>query len=112
MAEAMALSGLLKFFIFLDIQKVAFYGDSKLWVDSVNQKNFIQAHHLSGWRDRIQFYWNCLENCSIQHINREKNSTADGLSKKGLFSTSEYWHLEIVSDDSHYQISDFALPDL
>jgi len=49
-AEAIVLAGLLKLCLFLDIQQVSIFGDSKVLVDSVTKKNHIMALHLAGWR--------------------------------------------------------------
>lgn len=47
-AEAMALPGLLKFCLFLDIQQVSVFGDSKVMVDFISRKNHILVPHLTG----------------------------------------------------------------
>lgn len=111
MAEAIALTGLLKFCIFLDIQQVAIFGDSKILVDSVNRRNHIVAPHLTGWRHRINYYRDRMVGSTIEHISRVKNSTADTLSKMGLLSSPGLWFLEIFSEGVTFQIQDFALPD-
>lgn len=92
-------------------EQVAIFGDSKILVDLVNRRNHILAPHLTGWRDRISYYWNCLVGSTIEHISRVKNSTADTLSKLGLLSTTGLWFLEIFSEGVTYQIHEFSLPD-
>lgn len=72
-AEAMALEGLLKLYIFLNIHDVSVFGDSKVMVDFVSGKNHISMPHLVGWTNRINFYWGSLQGGSIHHICREVN---------------------------------------
>lgn len=110
-AEAIALAGLLKLCIFLEITQVAIFGDSKILVDSVKRKSHIWAPHLAGWRDRINHYLGCMVGSSIEHISRDKNSKADALSKSGLLSTPGLWYLEIYSEGETFQIHEFTFPD-
>lgn len=98
-AEAMALAGLLKFCLFLDLQQISVFGDSKVMVDFVSRKNLILVPHLIGWMDRIS------------HICRDKNMQADSLSKLGLQSAPGLWFLQIFSDGEIFYIQEFALPD-
>lgn len=56
MAEAMALTGLLSFYLFLNLQDISFYGDSKVLVDYMAGKISISRPHLEGWLNRIRFY--------------------------------------------------------
>lgn len=54
--EAIVVAGLLKFCLFLDIQDVTVFGDSKVMMDFVSRKNHILMSHLAGWLDRIKFF--------------------------------------------------------
>lgn len=110
-AEVMAVVGLLKFCLFLDIQDVTVFGDSKVMVDFVSRKNHILISHLAGWLDRIQFFWECLAGGSIHRISRDKNSQADSLSKMGLQSAPSSWFLQVFAEGENYLIQDFSLPD-
>jgi len=51
-AEAVALAGLLSFCLFLNLQNVSIFGDSKVMVDHVLGKNNILKPQLVGWLDR------------------------------------------------------------
>lgn len=52
-AEVMALAGLLSFCLFLNLQSVSIFGDSRVLVDYVLGKNKILKPQLVGWLDRI-----------------------------------------------------------
>lgn len=106
-AEAMALAGLLYFCLFLNLQGVSIYGDSKIMVEHVKGKNSISSPHLFGWLNRINFYWNLLKEGSIQHIYRDKNVQVDALSKKGLLEAPGYWHLQVSVESDIFFIQDF-----
>lgn len=110
-AEAMALTGLLSFCFFFNIQSVSIFGDSKVMVDFVLGKIHISNPHLAGWMNRIVFLWERMEGCSIQHIYRLQNKKADRLSKEGLFSTPGIWHMKVISDKQVFSITEFYLPD-
>ena len=73
MAEARALAGLLAFCIFFYIQSISIFGDSKIMIDHVKGKYHIRSSHLTGWMDKIMFYWGLLKECSIQCIYRDLN---------------------------------------
>jgi len=66
--EAMALTGLLHFCLFLNLQEVSIFGNLKVMVDFVLGKNNIIKPQLIGWLDRIKFLWNRSEGTSIHHI--------------------------------------------
>lgn len=83
-AEVMALAGLLHFCLFLNIQDVSIFGDSKVMVDGVLGKNIFMKPQLIGWIDRIKYLWNRSKGASIHHIKRALNQQADDLSKRGL----------------------------
>lgn len=108
MAEAMALGGLLSMCLFLDLHDVKIYGDSQMLVNFVSQKINITQTHLAGWLERIRFLWNALKGTSINHIYRELNQEADGLSKKGLKEDPDFWHLQIQTDGIATNIQDFS----
>eukprot|EP00253_Pinus_taeda_P024795 PITA_24795 len=110
-AEAMALAGLLKLCIFLNIQDVLVFGDSKVMVDFVSGKNHIFMPHLVGWMDRISFYWGSLEGGSIHHISRELNQQAYLLSKEGLHSALGLWFLQVVFEGNLFPIQEFSFHD-
>jgi len=78
----MALAGLLSFCLFLNLQDVSIFGDSKVMVDYVLGKNNILKPQLVGWLDRIRFLWNRTKGGSIHHINRALNQQADVFLKR------------------------------
>lgn len=110
-AEAMALAGLLKFCLFLDLQHVSIFGDSKVMVDFISRKNQILVPHLIGWMGRINFFWGSMVGGSIYYICRDKNNQADSLSKLCLHAATGLWFLQIFSEGESYHIQEFNLPD-
>lgn len=110
-AEAMALAGLLHFCLFLNLQGVSIFDDSKVLVDSLNGKVFIRNPQLLGWIERINFFWNRSEGASICHIKRDLNHVADGLSKKGLRMALGLWFLQVSFEGNVISIQDFLPPD-
>lgn len=95
-AGAMALAGLLSFCLFLNLQNVTIFGDSRVLVDYVFGKNNILKPQLIGWLDRIRFLWIRLAGGSIHHINRALNQQADDLSKEGLQMVPGLWSLQVA----------------
>ena len=110
-AEAMALAGLLKFYLFLDLQHVSIFGDSKVMVDYISGKNHITVPHLIGWMGRISVFWDSIGGGSIHHIRRDKNYLADSLSKTGLHDATGLWYLQVLTEGESYQIQEFNMPD-
>lgn len=110
LAEAMALAGLMSFCLFLNLQDVSIFGDSKVLVDYVAGKNTISKLHLMGWLDRIRFFWNSLKGGSVNYICREQNNMADSFSKKGLQAAPGLWHLQVSSDGKSFSIQEFFPP--
>lgn len=110
-AEAMALTGLLNFCLFLNLKHVSIFGDSKVMVDYIFGKNHIAVPHLIGWMGRIRFFWDSMIRGSIHHIRRDKNYLADSLSKTGLQDATGFWFLQVQSEGVSYHIQDFIMPD-
>ena len=79
-----ALWGLLWCASHQDIEKIWIFGDSKVLIDHMNEKAWINTTLLGQWMERI----NCLKNQFISvtffHVYREMNVVVDHLSKKGL----------------------------
>jgi len=108
--EAMALSGLLQFSIFLNIESLHIYGDSKFIIDHVNANISIKNHNLTGWMNRIDSLWRSTKDYTITHVDRSQNSHADELSKKGLQIQTGKWKMNITMGNEMHQIQDFSLP--
>lgn len=79
MAEARALAGLLAFCVFFYIQSISIYGDSKSMIDHVRGICHINCPHLSGWLNRIMYFWSNMKQRSIHHIPRSLTDQADHL---------------------------------
>ena len=107
----MALTGLLSFCIFFNIQGVSIFGDSKVMVNFVMGKIHFRNPHLAGWMHRIVFLWERMEGCSIQHIYKLQNRKVDSLSKEGLLTSPGIWNMKVISDKQVFSITDFSLPD-
>lgn len=58
---------------------VEVYGDSQLIVKQVRDEWAVNKAHLQSLRDRVQVLISDFEECTIQHVQREKNKTADKL---------------------------------
>lgn len=101
-AEAKALAGLLAFSMFLDINLISIFGDSKTMV-----------HHVNGncLLDRIMFFWGQMGGSSIQHVyrNRNRNQVADRLSKEGLQLGTGSWSLQVFASWESFSIQDFCI---
>lgn len=110
LAEEMALAGLMSFFLFLNLQDVSIFGDSKVLADYVAGKNTISKLHLVGWLDRIRFFWNSLKGGSVNYIYREQNQMTDSFSKKCLQADLGLWHLQVSSDGKSFSIHEFFPP--
>lgn len=110
-AEAMALAGLLHFCLFLDLQDVSIFGDSKVLVYGICGKNNIRNPQLSGWIERINFLWNNSKGVSICHIKRDFNQVADDLSKNGLRVAPSLWFLQVSFEGIVFSIQGFLPPD-
>lgn len=82
-AEAVALWGLLWFNSFLGNPILHIYGDSKIIIDHVLQKAFINNTRLQGWIERIEHMWNLQDRDTIQHIRGSLNKEENSVSKKG-----------------------------
>lgn len=109
MAEARALTGLLAFCAFLDINCISIYGDSKSLIDHVNGVGLISYPHLSGWLSRIMHFWSSMKLHSIHHIPRSRNAQADLLSKEGLKREPGLWSLRVLHEGSSYFIHEFYI---
>lgn len=83
-AEFMAIWGALMAAINLKISNVNFYGDSKIVVDSIMGNIQLSNPGLQGWFQREKYLWVRLNRPPINHIFRENNTRADGLSKRGI----------------------------
>ena len=110
-AEAMALVGLIHFCLFINLQDVSIFGDSKVMVDGVIGKSIIRKPQLYGWIDRIKFLWNKSKGVSIHHIKRDLNQRADDLSKRGLQVTPGLWFMQVAYEGNFLSIQDFFPPD-
>ena len=83
-AELMALWGGLWVASDLSLQDFHIYGDSKIVIGWVSNSYHLLSPHLHGWLARTQNLWNRMLRPMINHIYRENNTRADGLSKRGL----------------------------
>lgn len=110
MAEARVLVGLFVFCSFMEIQNISIYRESKVIIDHVKGACYINYPHLSGWLERIMYFWNLLNQPSIMHIPRSHNEQGDGLSKNGLSLEPGAWSLMISMGDSTCHIPDFFIP--
>lgn len=110
LAEARALAGLLAFCVFFGIQNISIYGDSKSMIDHVRGACNISCPHLSGWMDKIMYFWRNMKQCSIHYIFRSQNVQADRLSKKGLSLGS--WSMMVSDGERSCFIQDFSIPGL
>lgn len=106
-AEPVALTGLLSFCNFLNIPNLKIYGDSRIIIDHVLQKHYIENFHLVGWLDRIAMLRNNRQDYSIPHIDRIQNREADTLSKMGLTAPQGIWRVQIRMDSHCFQVQDF-----
>lgn len=109
LVEARALSGLLAFCVFLGIQSISIFGDSKSLIHHVNGLGLINCPHLLGWLSSISFFRNLINLISFQHIPCSWNSQADILSKDGLSMQPSLCSLSVMLDGSSLLIQDFSI---
>lgn len=79
-------------------------------IDHVRGACHISYPHLTGWMDRIMYFWNKLVQRSINHFPRSLNVQADRLSKEGLSLEPGAWSLMISDGDCSCFIQDFFIP--
>lgn len=56
LVEARVLDGLLAFYMFMEIQNISIFGDSKVMIDHVRGACHINYPHLFRWMDRIMYF--------------------------------------------------------
>lgn len=109
MGQAMALWGLLWFSHFLNISFLHVYRDSKIIIDHVSGKAYINTSFLQGWMKRIEILWKLLHDFAIQHIGRSqipKYASRQPIKKKYASRTWE-WYLEINGENNTYVMENF-----
>lgn len=79
-------------------------------IDHVKGACHISSPHLTGWMDRIMFFWGRMRDCTIHHIFRSQNIQADCLSKKGLILDSGSWSMMVIDGEFSCFIQDFSIP--
>lgn len=94
----------------LDISSVHIYGDSKVVIDYVRGKAIICKSSLQGWLQQITTIWSSLQHSSIQHISKDFNTEADGLSKKGIMEKLDGLHIEIKMYETWLEAGILPLP--
>ena len=82
--ELITLWGLLKYAVQADILQLQFFGDSRVIIDWIEDKSKLHIAQISHWCMKKKSLLLCLHNYTIQHIFKENNLTADGLSKEAL----------------------------
>lgn len=107
-AELMALWGGLWIASDLSLKDCHIYGDSKIVIGWVTNRFHFLSPHLRGWLDRAQGLWNRLQRPEINHIFRENNTRADGLSKRGL--QADYGIIQFSRYRNGRVIQDFQIP--
>ena len=83
-AELMALWSVLHVSILMGLPLKMIYGDSKVVISWVNRISTLDVPTLKHWCDEIISMLRMTPPVSINHIYREHNTLADGLSKKAL----------------------------
>ena len=83
-AELLALSGLLYIANEMGLPKLKVCGDSKTIIDWINEVAFLRVLELDHWCTRSKLLRDIFATFGCQHIFREHNGTADGLSKETL----------------------------
>ena len=96
-AECLALSGLLWVACQIYLVKIWVFGDSKVLIDHMNQKDNIVNSCLLHWFERIHTLKKFFSSITFSHIYREKNNEADSLSKKGLSGLYREIYCDLVN---------------
>eukprot|EP00253_Pinus_taeda_P011302 PITA_11302 len=111
-AELMALRLLMCWSLQKNISRIQIYGDSMNVINWVNGKSSCQNQILKVVFDEIMSLKSHFNSISICHIYREKNSTADQLSKTGLQQVLGSWSIEEMRQGQtfHSQLPPFAPP--
>lgn len=92
----------------LQLQNSNFYGDSKLVIGWIYSRCDMIVSGLLGWRQRTHHLWQMLNCPCINHIYKENNTRADGLSKKGI--TADFGYMYILQFMDGVQIWNSTVP--
>ena len=96
--ELINLWGLLKYVVQADILQLQFFGDSWVIIDWIDEKSKLHIAQLLHWCMKTKSLLLSLHNYTIQHIFKENNLTADGLSKEALQLAEGYLSVEEFFD--------------
>jgi len=98
-AKLLVLWGLLRFASNIGIVSIQVFGDSKVIVDWATGCLEIQVITLVHWCQRTKSLISSFSEITFQHIFRELNSVADGLSKKAVGLQAGLLHFEELKDN-------------
>lgn len=108
MAEIMALWGGLLAVVNMDLSDLHIYGDFDLIIGVIMGCLHLQIPDLQGWICRIRRIWQRLGSPPIEHIYRDLNTRADGLSKRGL--NADYGFIQVLHYRDGVQFWDSTIP--
>jgi hypothetical protein len=79
-------------------------GDSKIVIDWLRGKGYLQVLALECWKERLSKLLKKFQNISFEHIYREDNTEADRLSKLAMLKAPgsiEYFQVEGGHEGPH-----------
>ena len=93
-AELITLRHLLYFALYKNCRQIQIFGDSKIVIDWANNKSICHAYSLKHILEEIVFLKTHFDQITVSHIYRERNATADRLSKEAADRPLGDWLIE------------------
>ena len=93
----------------MGIPLLSIFGDSLVIISWENRHSSLNSPFLSHWCEDIRILLQSFPSVTIQHIYREHNQQADGLSKKALSLTTSYGNLLEFENDMIIDHGNFKL---
>lgn len=98
-AELITLRHLLYFALSKNCRQLQIFGDSKIVIDWANNKTICHDFSLKHILEEIVFLKTHFDQITVSHIFRERNSTADRLSKEAADQPLGDWLIEEYKPD-------------
>lgn len=102
-AELITLRHLLYFALSKNCRQLQIFGDSKIVIDWVNYKSICHAYSLKHILEEIVFFKTHFDQITVSHIYRERNTTADRLSKEAADRPLGDWLIEEHNPDGMHR---------
>ena len=108
-AKLLAMWALLYFPQGLGLPSLHIFGDSSVIINWASNKATLSSLELDHWCDNIRHLFNCFLYLDIQHVYRERNQRANGLSQNALALAPGQCSFIEIYDDIIMESGDFQL---